>query len=316
MVVATANRNQISVYLGVETQLLDPTLLDDPAYLLRPVDKSSAEYLELTESVRRDGVLNAILVRPKGTRYEVVDGFHRLSVCRDLRVLVPCVVKTLSDDDVLAHQVTANSLRFETRPAEYAARLLHLQRKTGKTVNELAVMLSRSPLWIKNQFSLTQLIEQGQAAVDDGSLPLGSAYEIAKLPELLQYKWLPCALNRPSKEFIQELLSDKRDVTSARHQVNSVNGPGVKPYLRHLKELQSMLSSPSGISSLCSEFNTAEEGFTAALRWVMHLDDASVRKQGRRWRIRQRKELKRHIQLRGLHEQRTDDNDCGDAGSA
>lgn len=57
------------------------------------------KFLELKESIKRNGVLSPIIVRKKDSRYEIISGHNRVNCCRELELKeVPCIVKDYSDD--------------------------------------------------------------------------------------------------------------------------------------------------------------------------------------------------------------------------
>ena len=65
----------------------------------------------LMRSIARDGFVEPILVRPRGDRYEVVSGNHRVEVALDLGIKeVPAVVATLNDEEVARLAVELNTV--------------------------------------------------------------------------------------------------------------------------------------------------------------------------------------------------------------
>ena len=62
------------------------------------------KFVELKDSIKRNGVLSPIIVRKKGERYEIISGHNRVNCCKELGVNeVPCIIKDY--DDVVSELV-------------------------------------------------------------------------------------------------------------------------------------------------------------------------------------------------------------------
>lgn len=71
----------------------------------------------LMRSIARDGFVVPVLVRPKGRRFEVVSGNHRVEVARDLGLVeVPAVVRDLSDEQAARLAVELNTVHGAPDP--------------------------------------------------------------------------------------------------------------------------------------------------------------------------------------------------------
>jgi len=179
----------------------------EPRMVLRLVNKDSAEYLELRDSVDEHGFLNSICVRPAPHapgKYEPVDGSYRYHVARDLRrPSIPCIVKHgLTDDDVLALQIQANAIRPETTPTEYAQQLKGIMsHRPGMTLAELSQIVKKRPSWLRDMLGLLTLSEEQQKAVDRSEIPLTSAYWLAKIPDRFRRQFVGQARTLPAAEF-------------------------------------------------------------------------------------------------------------------
>jgi len=156
----------------------------EPWVILRVVNRSTVEYLELRDSIAEKGFFNSLCVRPskrKPGKYEVVDGLYRYTVGCELRLhALPCIVKhNLTDEDVLAAQIQANALRPETTPVEYARQLRKIMAAggvNGMTMAQLSTRIHKNPEWIGLQLALLDLIKVAQTAVDRGEISLESDF--------------------------------------------------------------------------------------------------------------------------------------------
>ena len=76
----------------------------------------------LAESIKNNGVMDAVIIRPKEDgRYEMVSGHRRLFACKKLGLeTIPCLVKNLSDDEATIYMVDSNLHREKLLPSEKA----------------------------------------------------------------------------------------------------------------------------------------------------------------------------------------------------
>lgn len=294
-------------------------LISEPPTLLRQVDKHSVEYKELRDTIRANGVLNSICVRPhprKPGHYQVVDGMYRLAICKDLELeTIPCVVKDVTDKEILSLQVIANAVRPETTVTDYAKQLKRLQKAYPEiTVPELAVMIGRSSPWIYQQLSLLNVAEDTQRMIDRGEIPLANAYMLAKLPMYVQHNYVEQAMVLPTRDF-RQLAQDvvRKFMESARHGKLETCFGGVadltpQPYLRPLKRIKEEYETGRIAAMMLhtEKCKTPFDGWKTALKWALNLDTAAVEK----WRTREVAKRK-SLELRRPNRQAT--KECASA---
>jgi ParB/RepB/Spo0J family partition protein len=265
-------------------------VLQDPKTLLRPVDRESIEYLELRDSLREKGFLNSILVRPMRDAYEVVDGFCRVTAAREVGLsLVPCIIRQISDKDVLALQIQANAISLETKPAEYAHQIKRMMADDPDlTMSQVACLIRKSPSWVGSCLSLTNLLKDVQVMVDRGKIPLQNAYMLAKIPKSMQKDYVDKAKIMPAKVFRPLAAACVKQFTEAVKQGKMDAFYADKfhavAHLRSLKEIEvEILRKTLGaLVSTGEGCQTVLDGFYAGLRWVCHLDRQSAAILGRR----------------------------------
>lgn len=146
---------------------------------------------ELRESIRERGILSPILVRPipEAVGYMVVCGERRFTAARDLyrmdqtKCLIPCIVREMSDAEALELQIIENLHRKDITPMEEA--LAYRQVISSGTVNPdgLADKIGKTKKYVHQRLSLLNLIQEFQIMVDDGTLTLGKALKLARIPE-------------------------------------------------------------------------------------------------------------------------------------
>lgn len=140
-----------------------------------------AELAELTESVRTHGVLQPVVVRPAGERFQLVAGERRWrgAVGAGLE-RIPAVVRTCDDRAMMVMALVENLQRVDLGPLEEARAYRRLVEEFGYTQEEVAAAVGRSRSQVANYMRLLQLsapiqawLESGQLTVAHGKVLLG-----------------------------------------------------------------------------------------------------------------------------------------------
>lgn len=253
---------------------------------LREVDKRTVEYRELRDSIDEHGIWQPILVRPAGNGiYEVVDGFHRYNCCKELGIkYIPCLVRDLTDAQVLVVQIQTTAVRLEAAPAEYGRQLWRIvEEDRTMTIAELARAVKKSPNWVKRMLRLRRLCEEAKTSVDRGEVSVTIAHELAKLPDKMQRQLLPQAVVMTAKDYRPILIEIVRKFKQAlkegsmRDYYRSMIEP--VPHFRKMTELRAELKLPTAGAGLITrlKMKTPLEGWKACLEWVLHLDPDAVK---------------------------------------
>lgn len=152
---------------------------------------------ELAESIVRFGVLQPILVRPRGERYELVAGHRRFRATRSIPLeTIPAIVQELGDKEVLEVQVVENLQRADLHPLEEAEGYARLLREFGYDADSLALKIGKSRSYVYGRMKLAVLCDEVKAAMYDGKLPHSHALLIARIADpKLQKKALAICLD-------------------------------------------------------------------------------------------------------------------------
>lgn len=130
-----------------------------------------ATLAELAESIKAQGVLEPLLVRPKGKGYEILAG-HRREAAADIAGLasVPCIIRDVDDKTAIEITVTENLQREQLSPIEEAQALKSLA-EAGWDAETMAAELGKSAKWVARRKSLLGLEPSILKAVQ-GGVPL------------------------------------------------------------------------------------------------------------------------------------------------
>jgi ParB family transcriptional regulator, chromosome partitioning protein len=116
---------------------------------------------ELTASIKEKGILEPILVRPKGSKFEIIAGERRYRAAMEAGIAeVPCVVRNSSDAEVLELALIENLQRKDLSAFEEADGLRMLAETYGHTHEQMAEKLGKSRSSITETLSLTAIPEE------------------------------------------------------------------------------------------------------------------------------------------------------------
>lgn len=138
---------------------------------------------ELAASIRVQGIIQPLLVRPDGDgAYELVAGERRLRAAR-LAGLdeVPVVVRDVSDGESLELALIENIQRSDLSPLEEAAAYQHLLDDFGHTQEEIATRVGKSRPAVANALRLLRLPEPIKKEIARGRLSAGHARVLLSL---------------------------------------------------------------------------------------------------------------------------------------
>jgi ParB family transcriptional regulator, chromosome partitioning protein len=137
---------------------------------------------ELTSSIREKGVLQPLLVRPKGKGYEIVAGERRWRAAQRAGLEeVPVVIRDLSDHETLEIALIENLQREDLNPLE-EARAFNTLLELGSTQDDVAKAVGKARSTVTNSLRLLQLSRDAQKALEDGLLTAGHARAILGQP--------------------------------------------------------------------------------------------------------------------------------------
>ncbi len=170
-----------------ELQELAITLLEPGQYQPRK-DMSEEALAELADSIRAQGVIQPIVVRPIGqSRYEIIAGERRWRASKLAGLaVVPCLVKDVHDRAAVAIALIENIQREDLNAIEEAQALERLQHEFSLTHQEVAEALGKSRTAVSNLLRLNQLDESVKQFVIQKQLDMGHARALLALTDELQ----------------------------------------------------------------------------------------------------------------------------------
>ncbi|MDX1975034.1 MAG: ParB/RepB/Spo0J family partition protein [Rickettsiales bacterium] len=186
---------------------------------------------ELSESIKKNGVMQPIIVRPSSKysgKYEIIAGERRWRASKMASLeQVPVIIRDLTDKEALEFALVENIQRQDLSPLEEALGYQRLIEEFDYTQEELASVVGKSRSHVANLLRLLTLPEEVKLMLDKGELTMGHARALltAKDPVALAKEIVSKGLNvRDAERFskgAQEPKSNAPRGTSNRRQTSS-----------------------------------------------------------------------------------------------
>ena len=143
----------------------------------QPRTEFDAEALQaLSDSIKEKGVLQPLLLRQKGDKYQIVAGERRWRAAKMAGLnMVPAIVKKLSDQEALEIALIENLQRENLTAIEEAEGLNRLMAQYGYTQEILSKVIGKSRSYIANTLRLLSLPDSVQTAIKDHKISAGHA---------------------------------------------------------------------------------------------------------------------------------------------
>ncbi len=172
------------------------------------------EIEELAGSIKKEGLLQPILVRKVGDHYQIIAGERRWQACKSLGMEeVPVRFWNADNDKALELALIENIQRSDLNPIEEAYGYKRLMERKGMTQSELAKAVSKGRSTIANALRLLDLPEQAQQLLFEGKITAGHARAIL-------------SVNDPEgrKKLTEKLMSEKLSVRQTEQIARLMSG--------------------------------------------------------------------------------------------
>lgn len=189
---------------------------------------------ELVMSIRNQGIIQPLVVRPKGERFELIAGERRWRAAMKAGLTrVPVVVREASDHDALQLALIENLQREDLNPVEEATGYRRLQEEFTWSQEEVAEKVGKSRPAVANALRLLSLPSEVQQEVAAGNLPAGQARALLGLQS-------EAVIMTAYREVIARALSTRETEKLVRNlklgRRRRRESPAVDPDLRSLVE--------------------------------------------------------------------------------
>ena len=175
---------------------------------------------ELADSLKAQGMIQPIIVRPFGGAFELIAGERRWRAAQIAGLTeIPAIVREMEDRTVAAVSLIENIQREDLNPLEEAQALTRLCDEFGMTHASVAESIGRSRASVSNLMRLLDLHDEVKVLVDKGELDMGHARALLRVPKVDQ----PALALRVAKQGLTVRAVEKLIRTGAD------KGPGEAP---------------------------------------------------------------------------------------
>jgi ParB family chromosome partitioning protein len=166
-------------------------LLELPVDAIHPNPKQPRKRFDgeagsgLAESVKRQGIIQPLLVRPRAAGgYELIAGERRWRAAREAgQATVPAVVRDADDRDTLVLGLIENVAREQLTPVEEARAYAALLDEFSLALGEVAERVGRSKPSVSNRIRLLDLPDDVLGMLERGQLTEGHARAVLAVPD-------------------------------------------------------------------------------------------------------------------------------------
>ena len=193
---------------------------------------------ELSESIKKSGVLQPIIVQQVGNEsYQLIAGERRLRASRLAGLkTIPCIVKDVSDRDAAVLGLVENVQRSQLNTIEEALGYKSLKEAHGLSAKEIGLLVGKSRPFIANLLRISNLSDAVQNALKDERISFGQARPLIVLDHSLQDRLLTEIIrtsmnSRQVEEKVSELngkSSISEEVIHAKNELENLVGSKVQ----------------------------------------------------------------------------------------
>jgi len=202
-----------------QVRLLDLELLDIPGEVVRDmIDPEKVR--ELAESIRSQGLLQPILVRPHNGRFEIVVGHRRYLAHRLIgEAKIKAIIKEVSDDDLIFIRAVENIQREDLNPIEKGKVFLRLKEKFNLSDAAVGKRMGVSPSTVEFHLDLLKVPEEFQRAVAEKRISARAMVTLNRIDDddFKRYYMTAAVENGATVEICEMWLDDYRKTKAGKY---------------------------------------------------------------------------------------------------
>ena len=232
-------------YREIQVSAIEP----NPYQPRKEMDRDALN--ELVESIRAEGLLQPVVVRPVGDKFQLIAGERRWRAFQQLKLkTIPARVMTSSDASSATLALVENLQRADLNPVEEAHGYASLIRDFDLTQDAAAQRVGKGRATVANSLRLLSLEPEVQGYIGKGLLSVGHAKVLLGLENSAERLMLTrrCLEAGLSVRALEELVSHKRGGTGKRRRMPTAEGTALtdieKKLTSHLGARTTLRHSP------------------------------------------------------------------------
>ncbi len=184
---------------------------------------------QLSESIKRYGILQPIVVTPAGGNFTIIAGErrYRASSMAGLKT-IPALVRSSEELERLEIALVENVQRVDLSPLEQAVSIARLHEQFSMSYQEIATRLGKAPTTVNNIVRLLQLPKEAQTALQEQDITEGHARAILSLKDqpdraaellklIIQHGWSV----RQAEQFAAASKEGVKSTQTAQKRINT-----------------------------------------------------------------------------------------------
>lgn len=222
----TKRKTERSIFKEIEL-----SLIDQPEVVSR-MEIDLVRIRELADSIKERGLLQPILVHPKGDRYGIIAGDRRF-MAHDLLGLkkIMCRIRNISGKEVILERAVENLQREDLTPFEEAFVYKGLRDDHKMSVGEISQKVGKSPGVVERRLTILKMPDSFQKALHEGKVSLSVAEELWSCGDAAKREYfIEMAVEHGiTKEVARMWVSDHRKAKRALKETGEAGGGGLLP---------------------------------------------------------------------------------------
>lgn len=203
-------------------------------------DMSSEALEELAESIRNQGVMQPIVVRPLpgSNNHELIAGERRWRAAQMAGLeSIPAIIREIPDETAIAMALIENIQREDLNPMEEAGALARLKEEFELTHQQVANAVGKSRAMVSNLLRLMSLEPDTRTLLEHGDLEMGHARCLLGLEGTQQIEAARTVVNKGlSVRQAEELVRDFDKPKQSKKKTEPAEDPNVKQLVQDLSE--------------------------------------------------------------------------------
>ena len=209
--------------MNLEKEIFDISLQDIIPNRFQPREMFDDEALqELSQSIREHGVIQPIIVRKVGDKYEIIAGERRFRASQLAgKETIPALIRDIDDKEAAKIALLENLQRSNLTPIEEAKTYQTILKLDNITQEELAQNLGKSQSTIANKLRLLTLDEEVQTALLNSQISERHARSLIGLDHSRQKELLHKVINEKLtvRQLDEEIISNATGQTLGNNQI-------------------------------------------------------------------------------------------------
>lgn len=219
---------------------------------------------QLAESIRRQGVLQPIVVRKNGDIYEIVAGERRWRAAQLAGLTeIPALQKEMSDEEAMAIALIENIQRENLNPIDEARAIHRLSQELSLTHLEVAEAIGKSRASVTNLLRILSLNPEVQGLLERGEIDIGHAKVLLALKGPLQNQMAATVVKRGLSVRETERIVQRLQAPTEQNKRTGSADPNIQSLERELTDrlgaAVNIRSSVKGAGSLIIHYHNNDE---------------------------------------------------------